>query len=33
LDHLIEGFLEQVFGGGIAAREEFKRKVTNENEC
>ena len=33
LDHLIEEFLEQIFGDDIAAWEEFKRYATKENEC
>ena len=33
LEHLIEEFLEQIFGDDIAAREEFKRNATKENEC
>jgi len=33
LNHLIEEILEQLFGDDIAAREEFKRIATKENEC
>jgi len=33
LEHLIEEFLEQIFGDDIAAREEFKRNAIKENEC
>jgi hypothetical protein len=32
LEHLIEEFLEQIFGDDIAAREEFKRNAIKENE-
>jgi hypothetical protein len=33
LEHLTEEFLGQVFGDDIAAKEEFRRIATKENEC